>query len=198
MDKVVAISTIELSPVVRDVWRDYTDAYADTFRNLLRRTDYQRWSYVLEQIDGGRLLDVGMGVGQFIFAASRTGRFEEVVGLDIRPHSELLRLDERVEFVWADVAFLPFPDDRFDVVTCMECIEHLDDDTLSSALPELRRVASNRLLMTVPWEEPEPLPKHHVQRFDRDRVAELFPDAEVTLLTRDSGVPWAVLDERLN
>jgi hypothetical protein len=66
---------------------------------------------------------------------------------------------------------------------------------MTGAIAELRRITRHRLLMTVPFEEPEPLPRHHVQRFDEARINALFPDAKVTLLTRGSGVPWALLEE---
>lgn len=191
------LSTDPISPVFREVLDEYREVYAETAPNLLRRPDYQRWSFIMERLPAGSLLDVGIGAGQFVHAAWRSGRFSRVVGVDIRPHSKLLRLDEPVEFVWANAADLPFPDDHFDVVTCMECLEHMDTDTMESAISELRRVTRKHLVMTVPWEEPEPLPEHHVQRFDAERVSMLFPTASVSLLAKKGGTwPWAILVEQ--
>lgn len=191
------LPTVALSPEFRSVRARFRDLYKKTAPNLLRRDDYQRWSYTLEQIDpAGSLLDVGIGVGQFVIAAHESGKFSEVVGVDIRPHSKLVKAPE-IDYHWANAAELPFARNSFEVVTCMECLEHMDTDTMLRAIGELRRVCAGRLIMTVPFEEPEPLPKHHVQRFDADRISELFPSAEVTLMYKKDGIwPWAMIEEQ--
>ena len=193
------IDNIAMSPEVRKVFDEYKKIYGETARNFLRSSDYKRWSYVLSQIQGGgRLLDVGIGIGQFVYAAEMSGKFSEVVGVDIRPHSGLVQLNDRVELVWANAADLPFEDGEFEDVTCMECLEHMDDETFEAALSELRRVARRELMVTIPYDEPEPLPAGHLQRFPNERIITTFPDAEVTLLRRrTSKVPWALVKERV-
>jgi SAM-dependent methyltransferase len=49
-----------------------------------------------------------------------------------------------------DVHHLPFPDDHFPLVICLEVLEHLPDSTLG--LRELARVSSEYLLLSVPHE----------------------------------------------
>lgn len=193
----VNLDRVRLSSEMQTILHEYTKIYGETDRNFLRSSDYKRWSYVLNRMDGGgRLLDVGIGVGQFAYAADLSPKFSEVVGVDIRTHSGLLTISDRVRLVWTNAADMPFDDGEFESVTCMECLEHMDDATFTSALRELRRVVGRELMMTVPFEEPEPLPKGHVQRFSRQRIAETFPDAEVTLLSRRySRVPWALIRE---
>lgn len=50
----------------------------------------------------------------------------------------------------ASVEALPFPDDAFDLVFCMEVLEHVPDP--ERALRELRRVSGRWLVLTVPRE----------------------------------------------
>jgi len=193
---ILDLRTVPMSAVMDGILQEYRAAYRDTAPNLLRAGDYKRWSYILSVIEEtGPMLDVGIGAGQLINAAFRSGQYKSITGVDLKPHSKLLRLHDDIEFVWANAANMPFPDSSFDVVTCLECLEHLDTSTMTAAIAELRRITSHRLLMTVPFEEPEPLPRHHVQRFDEARIKALFPDAQMTLLTRGSGVPWALLEE---
>lgn len=164
-------------------------------KNFLRRHDYERWSYVLGLLDGGSLLDIGISAGQFVYGAAATGRFDRIVGVDLRPHRELRRLDPSVELVWTTIADLPFDSGEFDTVCCMECLEHLGDATLVTGLSELRRVSRGRLIVTVPWEE-HPLGRGHLQRFDAERIRSTFAGADVRLLHRKGGtVPWALIIE---
>jgi len=50
----------------------------------------------------------------------------------------------------ADVGHLPFREGSFDLVLCLEVLEHLPDPY--PALTEFSRVARNRLLLSCPWE----------------------------------------------
>ena len=83
--------------------------------------------------DGMRVLDVGCGFGGTI--ASLNERFAELklVGVNIDAR-QLERAHERVqpnhgnsiEFLQADAADIPLPDESFDVVLAVECVFHFD------------------------------------------------------------------------
>jgi len=50
----------------------------------------------------------------------------------------------------ADILDLPFPDDSFDLVLCMETLEHLPPDLVPQAAAELARVSSDKVLASIP------------------------------------------------
>ncbi len=155
--------------------------------------DYQRWSIVLRRLNGGDLLDIGIGLGQFPDAAVRSRKFTRVRGADRKPHSEYRNLIG-FEFVTYDLTTDP-GDLAADVVTCMECIEHIPSPGFDDAVANLKRITRKRLIVTVPFEEPEPLPHYHFQRFDMTRLEKLFPGARIDVLQWE-GTPWALVDWR--
>lgn len=119
----------------------YRDAYQnESYRMGPERT--RAMQHVLTQLDvRGALLDVGCGRGELLRMAEAAG-FSPVQGTEVVP--ELL--GERVSY--AEVHALPFPDGAFDVVCCVDVMEHLDPPDTVPALRELRRVAGRRLLIS--------------------------------------------------
>lgn len=98
--------------------------------------------------NGCRILDVGCGTGGNLSFLSRYG---EVEGCDYSEEAVrfcLIRGHQRV--VEASVYDLPYPDSSFDLVTCLDVIEHLRLDL--PALLEMKRVLKpgGYLLLTLP------------------------------------------------
>jgi ubiquinone/menaquinone biosynthesis C-methylase UbiE len=58
--------------------------------------------------------------------------------------------DRAVHGSFADIAALPYPDDTFDLVLAIEVLEHVPDP--EAALREIRRVATDALVVSVPRE----------------------------------------------
>ena len=81
------------------------------------------------------VLDVGCGAERW-FATRLAQRGYHVTGVDI---AEGIALPH-----------LPYPDGGFDIVVCLEVLEHTNDPVRS--LQELYRVAKHQLLVTVPHE----------------------------------------------
>jgi hypothetical protein len=53
--------------------------------------------------------------------------------------------------VRASATQLPFPDKSFDVVLCIEVLEHLSEDERPGVVAEMCRVARRRIIITHPW-----------------------------------------------
>jgi SAM-dependent methyltransferase len=91
--------------------------------------------------------------------------------------------------ITADVANLPIREAKFDLVLVPEVLEHLEDESLISALKEILCVAKKYILITVPFEENLSAQwvkcskcAHifhvwgHVNRFDLGTLKNLFKD----------------------
>jgi SAM-dependent methyltransferase len=97
---------------------------------------------------GARLLDAGCGSGRTLDELARYGC---VSGVDLSPDAvEAARRRGHDDVRVARVEQLPFADAVFDVVTCLDVIEHTPDDR--ATLAELRRVTrpGGLLVVTVP------------------------------------------------
>jgi SAM-dependent methyltransferase len=95
-----------------------------------------------------RLLDAGCGSGRTLDELARYGR---VSGVDISAEAvAAARRRGHRDVHLAHVEEMPFPDATFDVVTCLDVVEHTPDDR--ATLAELLRVTrpGGALLVTVP------------------------------------------------
>jgi ubiquinone/menaquinone biosynthesis C-methylase UbiE len=91
------------------------------------------------------ILDVGTGTGRVPLALLRDLDFEgRVVGLDLslRMLKEARRKtagrEDQVMLLWKDALALPFPDNSFDAVSCVEALEFMADPRV--AVEEMARV----------------------------------------------------------
>lgn len=76
------------------------------------------------------VLDVATGTGRMPLALTRHAHFEgRVIGTDLSRQMlarAAAKLDDpQVTFLWTPAERLPFPDDTFDVVTCLEALEFM-------------------------------------------------------------------------
>lgn len=96
--------------------------------------------------DGQKVLDVGCGTGQFIEILKERHPSVSAYGAD--PDASLLGMAEgnlrrkglSAKFVQAYAEQLPFPDDTFDMVSCILTLHHVPTGSKQQAVNELRRV----------------------------------------------------------
>jgi SAM-dependent methyltransferase len=100
------------------------------------------------------LLDVGCNVGAFLEDCDRLGRGLRLAGVEV---NQTAREAARRRLPHADIRGngaedLPFPDETFDCVTCIEVLEHIPGDLRVRALGEMRRVLrpGGRLVLRTP------------------------------------------------
>ncbi len=161
---------------------DSPDGFADYAHNadLLKRNDA-----ILELLPPGddTWLDVGCGPGIASRALAASGR--RVTSLDA---SRAALAAGPPHPVCASASALPFRDQSFDGVLCLEVLEHLPEPLLRAAAEELARVARRSLVIGVPHRENLarnliacPGCGHrfnragHLHRFERGSLEALFP-----------------------
>lgn len=112
---------------------------------------FQSIAEMLETIHPRRVLDAGCGEGETI---ERVGGLlpHPVIGVDLNAKSVefAARRLPGDEFAVGDVTDLGFSADSFDLVLCLEVLEHLPNPEV--AVKELARVSSSDLILSVPHE----------------------------------------------
>jgi SAM-dependent methyltransferase len=112
----------------------------ETMGGTLIEAEHQaRYRLAVDLVPGRRVLDAGCGVGWGSELLRRSGA-ASVVGVDLSEEAlaDARRRAPGCEFVPGDLQKLPFPDDEFDVVVCMEALEHTED--VGGTLDQLARV----------------------------------------------------------
>jgi 2-polyprenyl-3-methyl-5-hydroxy-6-metoxy-1,4-benzoquinol methylase len=120
-------------------------------RYLLRRFHRQIAS-LLKATGAEKILDAGCGEGFVVSYLLHGNDRLAITGIDCSPQAiEMARqMVPGVLFNVGDLREMPYGDDSFDLVMCLEVLEHLPDP--HKGLCELRRVTSTHCLVSVPHE----------------------------------------------
>lgn len=125
----------------------------------------------LELPAGADILDAGCGAGGNLALLAGYG---EAHGVDPDPQAVAAAVGRGLDAQIGDAAALPHEDGSFDLVCCLDVLEHTGDD--GAVLRELRRVArpGARLLVTVPalpalWSSHD-VAAGHRRRYTRARL----------------------------
>jgi SAM-dependent methyltransferase len=115
-----------------------------------------------------RILDAGCGSGRTLDELARLG---STTGIELNPRGLEAARARGHEVAAAAVELIPDPDGSFDLVTCLDVIEHTEDDV--AALAELARVTKpgGHLIVTVPahprlWSRHDEI-NNHLRRYTR-------------------------------
>lgn len=139
--------------------RDYKKDYYE--QSCFWEADYfsdpgeaERISETLRAIpaDTRTLLDVGCGNGVFVNTLSTAfpDRFERVVGLD--SSVEALKYVETEKYN-ESIDNIPFESESFDLVSCLEVLEHLPHQEFDKGISEIQRVSQKYILVSIPNDE---------------------------------------------
>jgi len=120
-------------------------------RYLLRRFHRQIAS-LLKATGAKRILDAGCGEGFVVSYLLQENDRLAITGLDcsLEALDMARQMVSGVLFDVGDLREMPYSDDDFDLVMCLEVLEHLPNP--HEGLRELRRVTSAHCLLSVPHE----------------------------------------------
>ena len=131
-------------PYEEETWKRYRE-------EIEKRMAYYREVISLIPSDVKSILDVGCGEGTFLNMLTRLGRASTIVGLDV---SETALKYVEGQKIRASAGGLPFGNRSFDLVTCLETLEHLKQEVFIRAIEEIKRVTKKYIIVSVPNEEP--------------------------------------------
>jgi SAM-dependent methyltransferase len=120
-------------------------------RFLLNRF-HQKIVGLVQQIEATRLLDAGCGEG-FVIKHLQSNLPVVCTGGDFSLEALVwgrANVNHNIPFANLDIYHLPFPDNCFPLVICLEVLEHLPDSRIG--LRELARVSAEYVLLSVPHE----------------------------------------------
>lgn len=138
--------------VVRTNHDKFVNQNAVTSRFVGRFLQRTRDRVALLTSPGDRILDVGAGEGIMTEHLVRglPGRHVEALEYEEEGCAAMRAAYPHITVTQASVYELPWPDDEFDVLTCFEVMEHLDEP--GTALREMVRVSRRHVVVTVPHE----------------------------------------------
>jgi ubiquinone/menaquinone biosynthesis C-methylase UbiE len=147
----------ELEQFRRDITTLSPQAYKSVYERMPRIQDETDNSQaclnaIAGRVSSGKAVDVGCGTGYLLNFLRQQSRLNDVelFGVDFIIEPDTERRHPSIRFVAAPVEALPFADRHFDTVICTHVLEHVLD--IRSAIAELRRICSRRLVIVVPLE----------------------------------------------
>jgi len=154
------------------------------YKKIIEGTDIAKigfnpkWAEVLYKslLSEGNILDVGCWKGEHLNYWCKKN--PKLIPLGIDFSIEALDFSKKnfpnIKVQIGDVTKkLEFPDNFFDMVVCLEVLEHLEKP--EETIKEIIRVARNRIVVSVPWELEVKSP-YHVWEFNKQDFQELFKD----------------------
>lgn len=140
---------------------------------LVGTSPISKISFVLNEIRGDRILDIGCGAGIYGYiirnkwqdtspGSVQFQKFDKrdltndepklLIGCDI--HLENLRRCRKHNIYdrlfAANAAYLPFPQNYVDTIICIEVLEHMDKKDAYKAIENFKKIATKKIIITVP------------------------------------------------
>lgn len=133
---------------------------------------------LLTPFTGQEILDIGCGDGRFCHDMRNEN--VQISGIDYSQQAIGFAsvLNPAIDFYVADITHgLPFENESFDKVVCIETLEHIAPDAVAYTIPEIHRIlkANGILVITVP---------HHNRKLDKKHYQH-FSTADLSILLKD-------------
>ncbi|QCQ92225.1 mycofactocin oligosaccharide methyltransferase MftM [Rhodococcus sp. SGAir0479] len=183
-------------PDALESWRVY---YRNSLAELLDGTaDFAPIHDKAAELVRGSVLDLGSCFGFLPLRLARAG--VEVTATDILPGTMTLlaavapTLGLELGTLVCDAANVPVPDGSADTVTAVHLLEHVDPATGAAVLAEALRIARERVVVAVPYEDVATACHGHVRTFDADALHDLGVSTGRPFEVFDHHGGWLVVD----
>jgi hypothetical protein len=124
------------------------EAGAAAFRHVPREQARIAALFRLIPERGETAIDVGARDGYLSLRLAE--RYDSVISLDL---DKPAAVHPSLNWVVANASHLPFPDRAFDLVMCVEVLEHIPERFLRKVCAELTRVTRRHLIIGVPYDQ---------------------------------------------
>ena len=94
------------------------------------------------------VLDIGCGKAQFVDLLRSKGIITDGVDIVQTAYYPFKRI-KSLKIVVADARDLPFPEDKFTIVTAFDVLEHFSESDIDVVLAEAKRVAKNMMIFSI-------------------------------------------------
>lgn len=174
---------------------------------------YEYLSYIhfvldkVVQIGFESLLDVGCGDGRFLFELSQGNAHNQLVGLDFSQaaidFAKVLMRDTKVELVCGDISDTNLFDQKFDIITLIETLEHIEFKEIQTLLKGIHNYLKEdgSFIISVPSKNMK-LYKAHYQHFDlnilENVLAPFFTITNVNYINHKSTLLLKILKKILS
>lgn len=160
---------------------DWRKLYDLLFENRIREDDLtgKQKKYILQNILGSTVLDIGCGTGTMIEEILRFKKVTKIAGNEISRKAidylkNKFRRFSKVKFKEGDFLKTEFKE-KVDTVLCLHVLEHIKD--IKRMANKMKKIARRRIIVIVPNEKFHPYsPNYHLHFFnEKNPVMKFFP-----------------------
>lgn len=156
----------------------YVRNYFDRHKDVTKESGYPHYrdgvpfeeqaNFIAEYFNPKKSLDVGCAKGFTVKRLREKGI--EAYGIDMSAYAVNSAPKGVKQFIKkADILKIPWPDNHFDVVSCIETMEHLHPEEIDRAIMELKRVTNYYIFLTIPLIAGEDIHRWKISRLPTDR-----------------------------
>lgn len=177
----------------------WTTYYRNSLAELLDGTaDFAPIHDKAEELVRGSVLDLGSCFGFLPLRLARAGM--DVTATDILPGTMILldavapELGITIDTVICDAGEVPAPDNSADTVTAIHLLEHVDDSVGEAVIAQALRIARQRVVIAVPFEDEATACHGHIRTFDLESLRAVGRQTGVPFEVFEHHGGWLVLD----
>ncbi len=164
--------------------------------DIIIRRGIERYMYA-RQFVYGDVLDIACGIGYGSYLMSKNPDVHNIIAVDknentIKIANENFRSD-KIKFILGQPEYIT---DIFDVLVCLETIEHLSDPTVLKNM--VNRCGIKEIIISFPNKKTTHYNKYHIWDMNKEAVLELFDNFELykTNYLHDSSIMNLIKIER--